>query len=346
MLNSFNHYRAIAIILIVMGHSIHAAGAHLEVETLPSKSLLNIMYGGTSLFVFISGFLFHHVFYRKYQYKNFLVKKIINVMVPYLLLSFGPVYFMVIGIGSHEPYFIPAKSGIIHEYILPAAKYYISGTSLTGYWYIPFIMVIFALSPFHVKYITLSLRLQLLIIGILSVVSILIHRPVSNINVLQSVIYFTPVYLIGITASANKDTIYEYLKGRELYLLVVVVSLAILQAKSDHIGSYHKRPFDYGGVDLMYCQKIAMCFFMMVWLYRFESYNNKIVHSIAAMSFCVYFIHPFILWFYIKWGFDFSNINPVIVTVLLTITIFIISITIGKLVRAICPKYSRFIIGY
>jgi peptidoglycan/LPS O-acetylase OafA/YrhL len=53
-LNYFDYFRAIAIIIIVAGHSFSL----WVIDTLPEKVLANIITGGTSLFVFISGFFF------------------------------------------------------------------------------------------------------------------------------------------------------------------------------------------------------------------------------------------------------------------------------------------------
>lgn len=52
-----------------------------------NKVIYNFINGGTGMFVFISGFLFYSVFYKKFEYKNFIKKKFQNVYIPYLLLS-------------------------------------------------------------------------------------------------------------------------------------------------------------------------------------------------------------------------------------------------------------------
>jgi peptidoglycan/LPS O-acetylase OafA/YrhL len=59
-LNSFNHFRAIAITFIVAGHCFGLTG--MAITSMMEKTIANLLLGGTSLFVFISGFLFHHIF--------------------------------------------------------------------------------------------------------------------------------------------------------------------------------------------------------------------------------------------------------------------------------------------
>jgi surface polysaccharide O-acyltransferase-like enzyme len=344
-INSINHFRAIAIIFIIAGHSFDIVG--MEFNTLFDVSIKNIITGGTSLFVFISGFLFHHIFCQKYHYKKFFVKKSKNVLVPYLILGFIPtILYVIMKKDIFDGYFLPSGTGIINEYLVPALKYYMSGGFLIAYWYIPFIMVTFALSPLHMKYIKASLNLQLLLIFYFSIVSILVHRPVDNINVFQSALYFSPIYLIGITVSIHKEKVYEYLKGKEIYLISCVILIAVFQAYLGFEGNYHKQPFEYGGIDLIYFQKIALCFFFIIWLNRFEEFTNKYIHSIAATSFTAFFIHPFILWFLYVLNFDFMLVNYWSVYVLFVGAVSVVCIFIAKLTKKTFPNHSRYIIGY
>lgn len=344
-LNSFNHFRAISIIFIIAGHSFGIVG--MESGGLFDNSLTNLITGGTSLFVFISGFLFHYVFYPKFQYKKFITKKSRNVFLPYLILGFIPVFlYVLMKKDGWDGYFLPTGHGLINEYMVPGLKYYISGRFLTAYWYIPFIMATFILSPLHIRYIHQNLKFQLSIILFFSIISILIHRPVSNISVIQSILYFTPIYLIGITTSIHKEKVYKYLKGKEWYLISIVILLAIFQAYLGNVGNYHKAPFQYESIDLMYFQKIVLCFFFMIFLNRFEAYNSPFVHSVAATSFTAFFIHPLILWFLARLELDFIKQDSWIIFAIFVVVIAYCCVVIAKLFKKILPKYSRNIIGF
>lgn len=345
LINSFNHFRAVAILFIIAGHSFEVNG--MQFDSILEVTIRNIVGGGTSLFVFISGFLFHQIFYKKYDYKKLMINKGKNVFIPYLILSLFPILWYVMKQTSHfEGYFLPSGTGIISEYLIPTLKYYMSCRFLIAYWYIPFIMMTFALSPFHIKYIKINIKYQLLIILLLSVVAVLIHRPLYNINVFQSVIYFTPVYLIGITASIHKDKIYKYLKGKDLYLFLAVILLALYQSSLGIVGNYHKPAFVYGGIDLIFFQKIIFCFFFMIWLNRFESYNNRVIHAVAATSFTAFFIHPFIISFLIKLDLNFMATNSWFIFLIFVGTLSMTCIFIAKITKQVIPKYSRYIIGY
>ena len=149
-LNYFDNFRAAAILFIVAGHSYSL----WYIDSLPEKLMANIITGGTSLFVFISGFFFHHTFYKKFEYREFIKKKIKNVLAPYLILS--TLAFFIIIITLEKGFFqIDGYSSDFLEYFSLYSKYLYSGRVLTAYWYIPFIMFTFALSPIFLKFIEL-----------------------------------------------------------------------------------------------------------------------------------------------------------------------------------------------
>lgn len=62
-LNSITIIRAIAILLIVASHC--DILANITPNTFIHRILINITAGGTVIFVFLSGFLYHHLFYQK-----------------------------------------------------------------------------------------------------------------------------------------------------------------------------------------------------------------------------------------------------------------------------------------
>ncbi len=344
-INSFSHFRAISIIFIIAGHSYGVS--NIQVDAVVNVAFLNVIAGGTSLFVFISGFLFHHIFYESFNYKKFIFNKCKNVFIPYLILGSIPVLLLVVlKSDMYDGFFLPNGDGFVNEYIIPTLKYYASGRFLNAYWYIPFIILTFTLSQLHIKYIKLSFKSQFLIIMIFSVIAVFLHRPIGNINVIQSVVYYTPLYLIGISASIHKELIYEYLRGKEIYLILPVIVLAFYQAFLGDVGNYHKAAFVYGGIDLMFVQKLFLCFFFMVLLYRFESYNNIVLSNIASTSFTAFFIHPFILFFISKLELEFLKVGSWLVYVAMIGFISIFCVLLAKLTRQFIPKYSRYIIGY
>ncbi len=361
-INSINTLRAIAIIIIVSGHFF--SFAKINCDSYFEKFIFCFITGGSGLFVFISGFLFHFIFFEKKHFQNiikgeknyfwFIKQKVNNVFSPYLVLGAAPViyYTFIDPTTWYNNFFIPDSIGILNKYILPFIKYYWTGAFLTAYWYLPFIMITFLLSPFHIIFIKIPLKIQLGILILLSMISVFIHRPIDNLYVFQSVIYFTPYYLLGILFSQYKEYIYKILANKEFLFFLLVILIIVLQILSGNIDNYHKLPFVYRGVDLMFLQKVVLCIFFFIWLHRFENYNNKIINYIADTSFTIFFLHPY---FKTLFGILHNNIENYfsityqeswiffIFLVIFTITLCVI---VAKLTKRIIPKYSRFILGY
>ena len=89
----FDYFRGIAILMIVASHSYDS----WKIDTFGERTLVNLISGGTSLFVFISGFFFHFIFYPNFMYQKFLMKKGIQIFLPYFILStIGILYYLLI----------------------------------------------------------------------------------------------------------------------------------------------------------------------------------------------------------------------------------------------------------
>lgn len=350
-IKSINHFRGIAILFIVFGHCLNSAD--FKYDSVLGNTIFNLTMGGTSFFVFISGFLFHHIFHKNFIYKKFMVTKIKYVLLPYLILSSLPIIYLLVrvciaGILSSST-FSPLLEDLLS---FPVLAHYLIGVGriYTGYWYIPFIMVVFAISPIFMRFIKLSLQNQILTTIFLLICSVFMHRgPFQNAtSVFQSTLFFTPVYLLGIISSEKKDIIYSKLTGKEFYILIIIILLAGIQVCSGKLGSYFKDPFTFEGIDLMVIQKIIFCLFFMVFLNRFENYKFKLLEIIANNSFGVYFIHGIVLYVLAviksKSGFSFPP-DLFVIYLLVSLFVFFISLAATLFIKRIFPKYSRYLIG-
>jgi len=343
-LRSFEYFRAVTIVIIVAGHSYGIAG--WNIETFWDRVLANLLSGGTSLFVFISGFLFHHVFFPRYDYVTFVKKKFKNVYVPYLFLSLIPVFISIFARMPYEEYYFGQNDTFYDQIIRPFFLYYWHG-GVMAYWYIPFIMATFLISPLFVWFIRQSINNKIIMIILLSIISIFMHRPVNNWSVIQSVVYFLPVYMFGILCSMERDWIHNNFAGKELLLFFAVMFFAILQALvMETCGNLQKNPFEYNGVDISYFQKMFLCVFFMVFLRRFEDKEYKLLKQLAASSFPIYFLHG---WFiYLIWLASSHYEEYVGLHLLPIFTILVIWASYGFAVRLkrAFPEKSRMIIGW
>ncbi len=349
-INSINYFRGIAILLIVAGHSYTLAG--FTPSNLFERTTANLLTGGTALFVFISGFMFHHVFSKKFNYRKFMVKKMQNVVLPYLFLSIYPIWDII----KYQRF----SSTLGIESAWAALVFYPrTGLHLTAYWYIPFAVVLFLASPLFLELMNSRYK-EFLIVGGLAL-SALIHRPLYNINVFQSFIYFSPVYLMGMWASMNKAEIYGKFRNREWIFLALALLFAIFQGEfasytpmegittfpkaveSGYVGNFHKHIFVYNGIDFMILQKVSLCFFFMVFLRRFEDRSIPFLNFTAKYSFAIFFLHCYlILWGERIGGLAQGNILTLLLT---TLVISLVSASAAFVIKKVLPRYSRRLIG-
>lgn len=343
-LRSFEYFRAVAIVLIVAGHSYGIAG--WRIDTFGERVLANLISGGTSLFVFISGFLFHHVFYPKFVYRKFLEKKFKNVYIPYLILSVLPIILALV-IKAPFPEFYFGPDDTFYDRILrPIFLYYWYGGVMV-YWYIPFIMAMFLLSPVFIWFIKIDTRKKIYIILFLSVVSLFMHRPINNWSITQSVIYFFPVYMFGILCSMEREYIYEKFKGKDHHLLGGVVFLAVLQAALfDACGNLQKNPFEFNWIDISYLQKQLLCVYFMVFLHKYEHVDSHLLKTLAASSFAIYFLHGWVIYLISKVQSYYKPFyGPHMLLILLPFVIWA-SYAVARKVKRTFPDKSRMLIGW
>jgi probable poly-beta-1,6-N-acetyl-D-glucosamine export protein len=347
-LNSFDYFRSLAILFIVAGHSYGPWTS----ESFLEKILASLISGSTVFFVFISGFFFHYIFYPKFQYKQFILKKVQNVLLPYTILTLLGIFCLVYFLDD-PPFaevFIEGRSVDGYYKLWLWIQYWWTGSILTGYWYVPFIMIIFALSPFFIKLINADIRAQLSVFFLLLGVSCLIHRPLYNLSPVHSVIYFLPIYVLGIICSIYKDNVSRFLEGKSILLGLSVVLMSVLQIYLyDSFGNFHKETmFSYAGIDIMLLQKILMCFFLLSVLKKLDNKEIPFLKYLASASFAIYFLHPWVLYFlYESSILDQITFLPSILIALSTV-LFVVAmcLLIATFIRWLFQESSRFVIGW
>ncbi len=280
----FDYLRGIAILIIILGHAV------VNVDRTLPMALQNLFAGGTAVFVFISGFFFHSVFYRRFEYGDFMRKKVQNVLYPFLVISLVALLpMMQVWLG---------KPGMTVARFVENIYWQINdGYVLYPHWYIPFIMAVFVLSPLYLLYIRASLTARLLLFAEACVIAMLVHRPLGNMNVLQSLVYFTPYYLAGILYSMHLVQLSQHrrlifsLAALGVSLFVVLQTLVF-----PHLANYHKAALTFDGVDLMFWQKLFLCIVLLECASRLSlGPDRPWLLQVSAASFALFFIHPMVL---------------------------------------------------
>jgi len=344
-LHYFDYFRAVSILLILTGHCYSG----WAIDTVPEKLIANLITGATSLFVFISGFFFHHIFYSKFSYSSFLIKKSTNVFLPYVILATIAFLYIVLFLNKTTYWNFDSVSSV-PDYIIIYMKYMVSGRVLNAYWYIPFIMIIFLLSPLFIKYINLPTNKQVIIFLLLLILSMIVHRPTKNINPLHSVIYFTPIYLLGIIVSINAKKVTDLIKNRALLLLSLAVTISLVQVLfyGTHENFHKDEIFSFESIDIIIIQKIFLIFFFLSILYKVNEINIQILKFLASISFSIFFLHPWVIFFNNYYSLtDYWRFLPGFFIFALNANFtLIVSILLTLSIKKILHNKSKYLIGY
>ncbi len=344
--NSINYFRGIAIIIIVMAHSYGVA--HWTVYNNPTtleKFFYSLNLNGSVFFVFISGFLYNHIFYAKFDYQKFMLKKAKYVLLPYLVCSAIPIWQTVFLHDGGQ--FLP--DGLRERPFLSILWFIGTGRAVYAYWYIPMIMLLFAISP-AINSLIRSKHLLTVFFCLLPL-SMIVHRPVNNMNPLHSLVYFLPVYLLGIYTSIHQPKIYNYLKShrRKIIILLIALGLGVIQVWIfNKSGNFNKSFFSVTVPDINLLQKILLSFLFLSVLDHYEDADIKSMKKTAETSFAIYFIHPFLINPLIRltknlnWEFQ-GNLLTLLIATLAMVTI---SMAIAQIFKIILKKNSRYVIGW
>lgn len=84
-LKSIHYLRGITIIAVVAGHCVWLAA--WNPHSFLGSVIFNLIPGGTYIFVFVAGFLFHYTERDRFCFYDYLKRKVSNVISPYLVLS-------------------------------------------------------------------------------------------------------------------------------------------------------------------------------------------------------------------------------------------------------------------
>jgi surface polysaccharide O-acyltransferase-like enzyme len=156
--------------------------------------------------------------------------------------------------------------------------------------------------------------------------------------------------MLGIMCSIKKVQVFKFLEGKSVILGFFVVLLSAAQIVIyNNYGNFHKSPlFSYRGIDMMIFQKILMCFFLLSLIQKFENKNIRFLKYIASASFAIYFIHPWILYFFDYLSvFERFNFLPGVLGSLVTVSLVMaLSLAIAAIIKWAFPNKSRFVIGW
>lgn len=268
-------FRGIAIIYVVAAHVL----VKWEEGSATARWMEVIWQNSTILFLFIAGYLFQHLS-KKFEYKDYLVKKFQNVICPYLILSAPIVAYRLM----YQD--IPGAVIFDHPDFASWSKaeqgwyYMLHGAHLQPLWFIPMITLYYLIAPL-LLYIDRHPKLYYVLLPLFAL-SFIITRSVLSDTLIMAV-HFLSVYVFGMFLSRYKNEFLEFAK--KFWIPITVLPIAAL------IATYYADAKMYDRFDFLH--KVLFCTFYIYWLWRLEKYMPKWIDILATYSFGVFFVHYF-----------------------------------------------------
>lgn len=280
-LREFEYLRGLAIILVILGHSV--GDAHSPVPSL----LASLAVGWTIPFVFVSGFFFQMIYVPSFNYRQFIGKKIRNILLPFLIVTGGAMLLAAARASIPDP-----RQGVA---ALEAKLHFVAthGFLYGTHWYILFFLLLCGFAPVSRWFGRLNRRTMLAILAVTFAVSCLAHRPLGGVNALHSLVYFSSYYLFGMFFFLQREWLTSFRRPLIFGSLLVFVAALLIQSFVDrHPFIYEKRLFSFQGVDWNAVQKAALCLLLVFWCETLRAGALTRVLTVAAdFSFGLYLLH-------------------------------------------------------
>lgn len=131
-------------------------------------------------------------------------------------------------------------------------------------------------------------------------------------------------------------------------IITLLLSLLQVTATYSYENYFKENLFTIAGFDVIILQKVAMIFFFMSLLQKFENKNFKTLKYIASISFAIFFIHSWFLWFIRYFSLlDYLSFLPEpFIVITSTVTNIVFCIIIANILKLILGNFSRYIVGW
>lgn len=275
-----NRARGFAILVVVSGHILDFTVAN------PAAGAINFVTqlflgNGSSIFVFISGFLYMQVC-KEGQFGHFLNRKFANVLAPYMFVSMPAIVVYTLSLKSH--------SWLSGDFLAQSAwttipYFFLTGSHLGPLWFIPMIFLCYLASPALAKLTRLPKSHY--IIPLLIAVPLVVPRPPSNSNPIQAFFHFVPVYVGGMLCFRYHDRLLVSWAERKKACSIVFLSLLALAVFACQYFS--------GASTILRAFETCAAFCVLYDYNSFRGAGWRLLEFFSATSFAVYFLHGYVL---------------------------------------------------
>lgn len=301
---------------------------------------------GTIIFVFISGFLFEHLFTHNFNFKKYLNKKLKFVIIPYLLVSIVPIIDKLYFEDSLRwlPPVLNNQPDLIKGFYM-----LVTGKHFGPYWFIPMIVIFYLISPLLV--VLNNARFYKYIFPLVFIAGLFTYKFGYYSNTWDSFLYFLPIYLFGMFSSYYKDDIIAQSKWL-LYTCVIIYLIVTTLELTGHLEIHKLIGFEPNTQpDYLFnftkFKVSLLCIALLLIFYNIRYRKMSILKVLGDYSFGIYFIH---LYFIVATQFvvnsqieAFRMTTPLFLVY--TVLVTIVCVAIIYIIKKIFGNKSRYLIG-
>ena len=305
--------RAIAIIIVVFGHSIilysPSWGMYNTVNKVYLfeilKQIINVVQ--MPIFFSLSGYLFYKTISKDNNFLNFLKLKFNRLILPFI---FTAIFWM-----------IPMKKIINYSHyndigMFEILKFVLTGKDAGHLWYLPTLFLIFLIMYFLCLFLKKrSFFEDLLIFILLLLISIISNNLNTNIYI-SSALFYSIYFYFGFCLFKYEDYIMNINKKIISLLLVFLMFIPIF-------------------INNLYLNYIITMIIILSLYIIVPNKTNKYISSISKNSFGIYLFHSPLV--YITYSY-FANANPLIVVFINFVIFGSLAFLITELLRKIKLK--------
>jgi probable poly-beta-1,6-N-acetyl-D-glucosamine export protein len=342
--------RGVAILYVV---GVHARGFASYWESFPQVYTFLDTFSdpsegnGTTLFLFIGGFLFQHLNHKNFNFNKYLLQKFKVLIMPYLIISL-PLILIRLNTDFQSPS-LPddfSDRSVIHK----VGHLLLTGSHLPPFWFISTIILFYFTAP--LLHALDNRKFYLYVFPFILLACLFTYRPEHNANPLLSYLHFIPVYMTGMFASYfNRKILSD--DPKVFYTLLVIYSGICIGEITGLIDFSRRISFEdvlsqRALIFNFYLLKaLILCFLWLTFFYRLRHKQLPFLELLGTYSFGLFFVHYFFISISRKIfeinriPFDFSFLTYVIYF----LVILMLSIITVYFVKRLTGRYSRYLIG-
>ncbi len=301
---------------------------------------------GTTLFLFIGGFLFQHLTHRNFVFGKYLTQKFKNLILPYLIISLPLIWLRL-----HTDFESPSLPDDFFDrpVVYQVGHFLLTGSHLPPFWFISTIILFYFTAP--LLHAVDNAKFYKYVFPLIMIACLFTYRPLHNANPLLAYLHFIPVYIMGMCASYYKDKILS--DDPKIFYVLLTAYLGMCLAE---IAGWITTPRDITFEDVLsgtvvfnvYLLKaLILCFMWLAFFYRLRERHLPALELLGTYSFGLFFVHYLFISVTRKlfevnnMPFDFSLLTYLIYFLIILMT----SIVAVYFVKRLTGRYSRYLIG-